>query len=99
MKPVVQVVAGPTRAGADRLVVVPSPSCAVMLLPQHHRLPSVRDAHVESSLAETLGQVLASPTRIGVDCKVPLIPSCPYPFSPKPHGVWSVRVRRCERIP
>jgi hypothetical protein len=41
-----QVVASPTRTGAVRPVVVPSPSWPRKLLPQHHSVPSVRTAQV-----------------------------------------------------
>jgi len=49
-----QVVASPTWVGVFRLVVVPSPSWPLELLPQHHRVPSVRTVQVCPNPAATL---------------------------------------------
>lgn len=66
---------------------MPSPTCPVVFLPQHHRLPSVRTAHDVSPLPPTLLQVVVASTWTGVVWKLPLTPNCPYPFSPQHHRV------------
>lgn len=73
-----QVVPSPIRTGLLRFVVVPSPSCPLLLLPQHHSVPSVRTAQVVLMLASMRAQVVASPIRTGVVRSV-LVPSPSWP--------------------
>jgi hypothetical protein len=59
-----------------RVVVVPSPTPPAMLLPQHHRLPSVRVAQAVSRPALMLFQVVPA-TWTGEIWKLPGTPSWP----------------------
>ena len=83
---------GPVGGGA--VTQLPEP-----LLPQHHRPPSVRSAHDESTLASTLVQVVAVPTWMGLVWTPVPPPTWPYPFSPQHHRVPSARTAQVCACP
>ena len=74
-----------TSTGVRRCVVVPSPSCPLVLRPQHLTPPAVVSAQVCERPAVTAAMPLVRPvTTTGASrCETVPSPSCPFRFSPQ----------------
>jgi hypothetical protein len=97
---VAQEVSAATRTGASRRAGVPSPSCPFSLLPQHHRVRSVRMAQAWLVPVDAVAHVASRPTCTGPGrCSWVPSPTCPAQLLPQHHMVWSVRIAHAEFDP
>src|SRR5687768_6015610 len=73
-----------TTTGPDRSVVVPSPSCPRLFLPQQYALPSLVSAHVCCTPASMRTNLSPVATETGASRFVDeLSPSCPFTLLPQ----------------